>query len=107
MAEYPTSDRETGFADDLKALTTHGTGGSFDKFSIFLKVNLVNDVSFMQMDQIVNFASEQHGIWQTAYAFSPAHSPDVSAKNESKYWEELQKIWSALLVEQAQILPIC
>lgn len=91
MAEYPTSDRETGFADDLKALTTHGSGVSFDKFSIFLKVNLVNDVSFMQMDQIVNFASEQHGIWQTAYAFSPAHSSDVSAKTNQNIGKSCRK----------------
>jgi hypothetical protein len=74
---------------------------TIEKFRAFLKDTPENKMSIVQLNQIVNFASEQVGIWEAAYSFSPAHSPNIGAKNESEQWEDLWKAWSALLVEHA------
>ena len=100
MEDQPRGATNTTFEDRLEALTTQTAGVAIEKFRAFLKDTPENKISIEQLNQIVNFASEQVGIWEAAYSFSSAHSPNIGAKNESEQWEELWKAWSALLLEQ-------
>jgi len=36
---------------------------------------MTENMSVVVLKQILDFASEQVGIWEAAYSFSPAHSP--------------------------------
>jgi hypothetical protein len=55
-------------------------------------------MSVAQLDQIVNFASDQVGIWKAEYSFSPAYSPNAAAKAESERWEQLWGAWLDMLL---------
>jgi hypothetical protein len=100
MEDQPGGATDITFENRLEALTTQTAGVTIEEFSAFLKNTPERKMAIKHLNQIVNFASEQVGVWEAAYSFSPADSPDVGAKNESEQWEELWKTWSALLLEQ-------
>jgi hypothetical protein len=55
-----------------------------------------------EMDEIVEFTSEQCARWTTQWSFSPAASPDRRAKEESDAWEHT---FGACLDALAEQLP--
>ena len=100
MEDQPTGTIDTDFADRMAALTNQTVGVTIEKFRTFLEGTAKDTMSIAQLNEIVNFASKQVGLWEAAYSFSPAHSPNIGAKNESEQWDELWKAWSALLLEK-------
>ena len=100
MEDQPTGTIDTDFADRLAALTSQNVGVTIEKFRTFLEGTAKDTMSIAQLNEIVNFASKQVGVWEAAYSFSPAHSPNIGAKNESEQWGELWIAWSALLLEK-------
>jgi hypothetical protein len=53
------------------------------------------------LDQIINFASDQVGIWEAEYLFSSASSPNTAARAESERWEQLWGTLSDVLLQLA------
>lgn len=95
----PTADCD--LAGGLEALSTGAAGVTVQSFEGLLK-SMPEEMSVAQLNQILNFASDQVGIWKAEYLFSPAYSPDAAAKAESERWEQLR---GALLDSLLELVP--
>jgi len=100
MEHQPTGTIENDLASRLEALSSQMAGVTIERFKVFLK-DVPEKMSVVELKQILDLASEQVGIWEAAYSFSPAHSPNVDARSESEQWEQLWNTWSTLLIERA------
>jgi hypothetical protein len=83
----------------LKSLSNGNTGVTIEHISPFLR-NMPENISITVLSQLVNFASNQVGIWGSEWAFSPANLPNTIAKAEPERWGKLRASWVDLLLEQ-------
>jgi len=98
MKDQSTATADNDLVSRLEALSTGGAGVTVDSFEVLLK-NMPEKMSVSQLNQIINFASEQVGIWEAEYSFSPAYSPNAAAKAESERWEHLWGAWSEMFLK--------
>jgi len=99
MKDTATADND--LAGRLEALSVGATGVTVHSFEGLFK-NMPEEMSVAQLNQIINFASDQVGIWEAAYSFSSAYSPNAAAKAESERWEQL---WGAWLDMFLKLIP--
>jgi hypothetical protein len=84
----------------LQALATGNSGVPFEQFDQLRKRTSEATMTPSELNQLVNFASDQVGIWQSEWVFSSSDFPDTSAKAESEQWEKLWEVSSNMLIEQ-------
>ena len=100
MEDQSTTTIDNDLASRLDTLSAKTGAVTVERFRVFLK-DMPEKMSIVQLNQILNFASEQVGVWEAAFSFSPAHSPNLNAKAESEQWEQLWNAWSNMLLELA------
>jgi hypothetical protein len=82
----------------LESLSDGTKGVTVDSLQSLLKT-MPQNMSATELNQIMNFASDQVGIWEAEYSFSSVTSPRIDAKAESELWAELWAAWSDMLLE--------
>ncbi|MBK5275339.1 MAG: hypothetical protein JJE30_09850 [Desulfuromonadales bacterium] len=58
-----------------------------------------DNISVTELNELVKFASNQVGIWESEWMFSPSESPHLTAKEESEHWSKLWETWFETLSE--------
>ena len=76
----------------LQALATGKSAVPFEHFDRLRKRTSETTMTPSELNELVNFASDQVGMWQAEWFFSPANLPNTSAKAESEQWEKLWEV---------------
>jgi hypothetical protein len=97
MKDQSQSGSDNDLATRLESLSNETRGVTVDRFHALLKT-MPEKMSPAELNQIINFASDQVGIWEAEYSFSPITSPHITAKAESELWAELWEAWSDMLL---------
>ena len=98
MNDKPVNDPKSDLIARMESLSNRSTGVSCRDFPHILKE--MKDVTASEWKQVVYFASEQWSFWQAEWLFSPAHSPNTTAKAETEEWRLISRACSDALVEQ-------
>lgn len=85
----------------LQAQTSSGTGVTIETIERLLK-KLPDTMPVAELNELVKFASNQVGIWEAEWMFSPDESPQLTAKAESEKWS---KLWTAWLESLCALVP--
>jgi hypothetical protein len=100
MDDQPKFNSEGDLAARLASLANGTSRVTIEDFEALLK-NIPERISATVLNQIINFASDQVGIWEAEYSFSSASSPNTAARAESERWEQLWGTWSDVLLKLA------
>jgi len=100
MNDDPSADRD--FLARLESLTNRHTGVPYRDFASLLKELGNSSMPVSDLHQVLNFTSDQLGLWEAQWLFSPAHSPNTLAKTEAEGWRIL---WQALFDSLAEKVP--
>ncbi len=100
MDDQPKFDADGNLAARLTSLANGMSRVMTEDFEVLLK-NMPEQVSTTALNQIINFASDQVGIWEAEYSFSSAISPNTVARAESERWAQLWGTWSDVLLKLA------
>jgi len=77
---------------------TSSSGVPIEEVSRLLD-GMPDNISAKELNELVKFASNQVGIWEAEWLFSPSESPNLTAKKESEQWSKLWETWFETLSE--------
>jgi len=77
---------------------TNSSGVPIEEVSRLLD-GMPDNISAKELNELVKFASNQVGIWEAEWLFSPSESPNLTAKKESDQWSKLWETWFETLAE--------
>src|SRR5262245_47109417 len=87
VRRWSASDAEISFRD-------------FEKLRVPVNAELGPDLSAKELSEIVELALKQSARWETRWLFSASASPDVTAAEEWKGWEDFYSTFLDWLVER-------
>lgn len=90
------------FLTRLESLANGRTRVPYREFESLLKELGNASIPVSHLHQVLNFTSDQLGLWEAQWLFSPAHSPNTLAKTEVEGWRIL---WQALFDSLAEKVP--
>lgn len=85
---------------DLRSLASPKSGVTFEHFEQLRHEASERTMTPAQLHELINFVSDQVGMWQAKWFFSLSNSPNTAAKTESEQWEQLWRVCSNILSEQ-------
>jgi hypothetical protein len=85
----------------LQSQTVSGTNVTIETIERMLK-EMPDKISVAELNELVKFASNQAGIWEAKWMFSPYKSPQLSARAESEKW---CKLWETWLESLSELIP--
>jgi hypothetical protein len=101
MNESDGGNAQHDISESIAALLKENAYVSYVDFERVLEEG-EEDIPVKQMDEALKFISNQSGLWQAEYFFSPEHSPDENAKQEMDGWGLL---WEGCSKAFADYLP--
>jgi hypothetical protein len=100
MNDEPSSNPD--FLTRLESLANGRTRVPYREFESLFKELGNASIPVSHLHQVLNFTSDQLGLWEAQWLFSPAHSPNTLAKTEVERWRIL---WQALFDSLAEKVP--
>ena len=102
MNEPGGNDVQPDILESIDALLRENAYVSCVNFERVFKEDTEENIPLKQMDEILKFISDQNGLWQAEWFFSPEQSPDVNAKQEMDDWDIM---WQGCSNAFAEFLP--
>lgn len=85
----------------IQSQNSSGTGVTIANIEPLLKV-MPDKITVAELNELVKFASNQVGIWEAEWMFSPSISPQLTAKTEADQWGRL---WESWLESLSKLIP--
>jgi hypothetical protein len=83
----------------LQSLSSSNSAVSIEQIEQLIK-KMPENITTAELHDLINFVSEQLGILEAEWAFSPLTSPNTIAKTKAEAWDKLWKVCSSILFEQ-------
>jgi len=82
----------------MRNLSNGTKGVSYQDFERVVRE--MGDITVSELKEVVTFATDQFGFWQTEWLFSPANSPNAVAATEIDGWKLLCRVFTEKLVKK-------
>ena len=83
----------------LQTVTNDNSAITIEHIKHLLK-KISGKITINELNELIKISSNQVGIWEAAWLFSPANSPNTDAKQKSQQWRKQWETWFGMLLEQ-------